>query len=203
MRTGKGLMVNKAGKVFAYGLWNANSFYSGKRDGSGWAHGEGKSASGNGEYYFGNFVHGRKEGAGTEVLASGERYVGGFRDGKCEGDGTLIDDEGQLLAEGIWKQDILYAGDRDAKGRPHGRGSGVRIGWRKREMYEGEFEHGKMKGRGLLTLICRGMVCEGNWDDERTGIVTITYRNGDKYSGPFVEGLREGPVETCLGGAQS
>lgn len=57
--------------------------------------------------YHGELIDGKKEGKGKLVLQDGRTYIGNFENDRINGYGELSDQNGNIVAKGIWKDDIL------------------------------------------------------------------------------------------------
>ena len=84
----------------------------------------------NGNRYEGEKRDTLRHGRGKYIYNDGSYYFGDWVKGKMEGQGQLIDAEGNLIFEGLWKDDHY-----EGKGRLMGMGED----WIK---YEGEFRGG-------------------------------------------------------------
>ena len=152
--------------------------------------------SGNYKKYEGNWKDGKFHGKGVlEYYLKGGRYEGEFENGECHGKGIYSEEKGFLKKhplKGIWVEgkyqsklkkflnvasslyEVEYTGEKDSKGRPHGKGI--------RKFYDGTvedgtFNHGVPDGYVVITKN-GNKVCEGNfvngcvhgrakkWDDE-------------------------------------
>ena len=67
--------------------------------------GKGKLMLKNGDIYEGNFINGTIHGQGCHINSEGEKYVGEFKKGKKDGKGKLIDIKGNIIQEGLWRED--------------------------------------------------------------------------------------------------
>ena len=70
-------------------------------------HGRGTSTLADGERYIGEFRDGKRHGLGSFTTADGGRYVGHFRDDAFNGQGSIFSPTGQLLLNGIWRNNRL------------------------------------------------------------------------------------------------
>lgn len=90
----------------------------------------------------------------------------------------------------------VYAGDRDAQGRPHGRGVrrveqeslGMLLGWK----YEGEWADGKLSGEGKLKLNTGDSYSGSFLNGKCHGTGTWKYFDFNEYQGQWVDGLFSG-----------
>ena len=84
----------------------------------------------------------------------------------------------------------IYKGDKDKKGRPHGRGELVNVNGDK---YVGDFREGKPHGSGVWTFKKNGCQYRGQFFfSQYHGQGAETYENGSKYEGAFDGGMRHG-----------
>ena len=51
------------------------------------------------------FINGTIHGQGCHINSEGEKYVGEFKKGKKDGKGKLIDIKGNIIQEGLWRED--------------------------------------------------------------------------------------------------
>jgi len=79
-----------------------------------------------------------------------------------------------------------YWGERDAEGRPHGRGLEVDAhGGR----YEGQYTHGLRHGHGALHM-ATGARYAGEWREGRgVGVGVLTWAHGGRYRGQYADGF--------------
>ena len=70
-------------------------------------HGFGSHQSASGDSYEGQFVNGQLSGLGTYINKKGEKYVGQFADGFFNGFGTLYSANGEILKQGLFKDDVF------------------------------------------------------------------------------------------------
>lgn len=109
-------------------------------------------------------------GSKTIVYSGGIKYVGETLDGKPNGYGTYYLKDGTISYEGAVKN-----------GQPHGFGTKYFLD----ETYTGEFEDGKMHGKGKL-IESNGTSHEGYYvNDTFHGQGTMIYSNGDSFVGEF------------------
>jgi len=103
----KGNFVNgKANGVGVYYFRNGN-IYEGEMKNN-IITGNGTFKMKNGDVYIGYFINKMINGKGTFVKNNGEKYVGNFVGGMKNGEGKLFDVNGNIIAEGIWKNDEFY-----------------------------------------------------------------------------------------------
>ncbi|MFZ5967379.1 MAG: YceG family protein [Bacillota bacterium] len=67
-----------------------------------WLNGLGKITYSDGERYEGELVRYRREGLGTYYFSDGTKYIGEFKHDEFTGRGKLIDQQGNVTAEGEW-----------------------------------------------------------------------------------------------------
>ncbi|MFN4123145.1 MAG: MORN repeat-containing protein [Flavobacteriales bacterium] len=87
-------MATFENRGFYEGFWKGN-----KR------HGKGKYKWSNNDIFEGEFVNDKKEGFGIYFFASGEKYEGNWLNDLRDGYGKLTNQEGNVVADGQWKQD--------------------------------------------------------------------------------------------------
>jgi len=96
----------KNGKANGYG---SGSFSTGSIYVGTWKdnrkHGFGRYTWKDGSIYDGEYANDYRNGIGTYYFTSGEKYVGEWVNDKREGKGTLYDKNGDILLEGMWKND--------------------------------------------------------------------------------------------------
>ncbi|GHS94796.1 hypothetical protein AGMMS49949_08780 [Alphaproteobacteria bacterium] len=64
-----------------------------------------------------------------------------------QGKGIVTDGEGKVIFEGMWTNNIGYAGTTDADGKPHGRGDQIT---ETGDIYAGDWVNGKKEGYGEI-----------------------------------------------------
>eukprot|EP00164_Ancoracysta_twista_P004336 GFYU01005842.1.p1 GENE.GFYU01005842.1~~GFYU01005842.1.p1 ORF type:complete len:332 (-),score=81.78 GFYU01005842.1:292-1287(-) len=99
-------------------------------------HGHGQVFYSNGDMYYGEFSHGRKDGDGTYVWSNGTRYDGDWVAGKRHGKGVLTFMDGSL-AEGQFRDNKM-----------NGQGSYV---YKNGDSYTGPFKDNKKHGVAVYT----------------------------------------------------
>ncbi|HLP33975.1 MAG TPA: hypothetical protein VK202_10900 [Bacteroidia bacterium] len=87
--------------IFENGNRYEGNFSHNKRSGFG------KAINKNGDGYQGQWKNDRFNGKGTYTWKNGDRFEGYFKDAQRNGKGKLYDKQGELLKEGIWKDDEL------------------------------------------------------------------------------------------------
>ena len=149
-------------------------------------------------------------GKGTITFDNGDVYEGAVRNIEPEPDGVgkMTYNDGRIC-EGIWKNGrIVYEGELDENGKPHGRGK-----WMYPDgTYDGGWKHGLAEGEGTLKWTdadgeqyeykggwkddkyhgkgtykwADGRSYEGHWkDDKKNGHGVMTYANQDVYDGEW------------------
>ena len=101
---GQGIMYYPSGDTYIGGYKEA------KRNG----HGTYNFA--NGEKYEGKWNDGDYHGQGTYTFATGTKDVGEFRNGKLNGFAIRYDKNGNILKEGIWKDDEFQYAQKKSSG---------------------------------------------------------------------------------------
>ena len=98
----------KDGKADGYGVINYPSgaryeglFKNSQRNGLGTLY------ESNGEVYKGQFKNNKKHGRGEQIDLFEEKYLGYWIDNAKNGKGILFDENGKVLKQGIWENDIL------------------------------------------------------------------------------------------------
>lgn len=85
--------------------------------------------------------------------------------------------------------DSVYEGERDAKGKPEGKGT---LRFSEGTVYEGQWRGGKQDGYGTLRR-ASGEVYEGEYKNgQRTGRGKLRYPDGASYDGQWKQGAMEG-----------
>lgn len=106
----------KNGKANGFGAasFSTGNFYVGT-----WKnnrrHGTGRYLWKDGSIYDGEFQDDYRTGFGTYIFPTGEKYVGQWQNDKREGSGTLLDKEGNVLLDGLWKNDAFVHGSAVAR----------------------------------------------------------------------------------------
>ena len=95
MANGKGVALLKSGSRYE-GDWKNNE-----------RHGNGTFYWPDGQVYKGSYREDRREGQGTYYWPNGEKYIGAWENDQRNGEGTFYDNEGKVMANGIWKNDKL------------------------------------------------------------------------------------------------
>lgn len=159
------------------GVTYAGGEYVGERNSFNRFHGHGVYTYTNGVVFDGQWVDGRKQGEGKQTQGDGSVYTGQWMDNLQTGKGNMR-----------WTNGDQYEGDWSA-GRMHGRGVFVR---KNGERFEGSWNQGKRQGSGVLNKPDVGVIA-GQWDnDQLSGIATVTFANGDKFTGGVKNDMPQG-----------
>jgi hypothetical protein len=128
--------------------------------------------------YEGNWFAGFKQGPG-KLTGPEYEYEGSFRGDQPEGHGVKKYKSGNIY-DGWWKAGLKEGG---------GTMTWPRMDW----VYSGEWQNGKISGKGTWHSETRGVTYYGdNWkDDQVNGTGTARYSRGDIYKGRFVKGMKE------------
>ena len=122
------------------------------------------------------------EHTGKETIdyQNGYVYEGNVKDGVPHGVGMMTCEDGRVCY-GIWEDGkIIYEGELNGEGKPHGRGTEV---YSKRNVYEGGFKGGKRHGKGTYKWP-NGAVYKGEYKGgKRNGMGTYKWPNGSVYDG--------------------
>jgi len=110
-------------------------------------HGKGNYHWQDGRAYSGDYFNDLRHGEGTFRYPNGDIYHGGFVKGQRSGFGRF--DFAAGFYEGMWLES-----------KYHGHGKLV---WGEGLMYEGEFQHGLMHGRGVKTDVAGNVLQDGEW----------------------------------------
>ena len=126
--------------------------------------GQGTLTFPDGNKYVGEFKDGLRNGKGTSTFASGEMYVGEFKDDKYNGEGTLYSLNGSIINQGIWADNTFV------------RSATVQQATTPNTELEKRSNFPTCPASGYFHL------CFG----------TVTYPYGNKYSGEWKDGKRNG-----------
>ena len=96
--------------TFADGEQYVGEHKDGKRNGYG------TSTYVSGNKYVGEYKNGKRNGQGTFTFANGAKDVGEFRNGKLNGFAIRFDKNGNILKEGIWKDDEFQYVQKQSSG---------------------------------------------------------------------------------------
>jgi putative phage-type endonuclease len=157
-------------------------------------HGMGSLKLLSGECYEGDWIFGRKSGYGKIRFINGDIYYGQWLDNKMHGKGVYYYVCGDIY-KGTFNNNL-----KSGHGSFH---SDLYI-------YQGDYENGKRKGRGSLTVlrdsvlssnmllvrVLKGDIYEGEWlENIMHGYGVMHYSDGSIYKGEFKSGLRCGKGE--------
>ena len=180
-------------------------FYRGELDLEGKFNGYGELYLKNGKKYEGKFTDGKLNDYGRLIDLFGIKcYEGKFKDNQLlDGKGKIVEigeDGSKTVYEGDIKnmkkegngiekkKDYTYMGQfsDDLK---HGKGKNI---FNDGEIYEGDFNKGKMTGTGTYQFKDKSQYTGEFLDGKMHGKGIITYPNGTKFDGNFVDNFREG-----------
>ena len=180
-------------------------FYRGELDLDGKFNGYGELYLKNGKKYEGKFTDGKLNDYGRLIDLFGIKcYEGKFKDNQLlDGKGKIVEigeDGSKTVYEGDIKnmkkegngiekkKDYTYMGQfsDDLK---HGKGKNI---FNDGEIYEGDFNKGKMTGTGTYQFKDKSQYTGEFLDGKMHGKGIITYPNGTKFDGNFVDNSREG-----------
>ncbi len=134
----------------------------------------------NGNTYSGEFLAGKPNGAGTLNYLNGDVYDGAFADGQSAGKGRLRYRDGRVY-EGMF-----------ANGHPNGKG---KLTYFDGTVKRGQFKNGEVQGFGSITypdkMTYTGPIENGEPHGDEG---TLTFRNGETYTGPFFRGCYQTSV---------
>lgn len=112
-KTTKGKSLHYIGEVedgmangFGIAILETGSRYEGEWKNN-MRHGNGEFYWDDGESYKGNYVNDLREGYGVYIFDNGQKYVGQWKKDMRDGVGKFYDEEGKLIAEGVWEKDEL------------------------------------------------------------------------------------------------
>jgi len=101
MANGYGIAILETGSRYV-GEWKDNM-----------RHGNGEFTWNDGESYKGNYVNDLREGYGVYIFDDGQRYVGQWKKDMRDGLGKFYNENGKLVAEGLWEKDELVEENAD------------------------------------------------------------------------------------------
>lgn len=172
-RHGKGIMTYASGAIYE------GEFKDGKISGSG------RLTHANGEEYTGDFKDGKRSGYGVHKWMSGAIYKGHWLNDERSGKGTEKFSNGDKY-KGHWLNDL-----RNGEGAHTFSNGNVFKGiFKNDEPTRGEFKN--VDGSGYKGTFKNGLY---------NGHGTMTLSNGTKYTGNWVDGIKDGSFELNLPGA--
>ncbi len=111
-----GQVKNGMANGFGVALLNTGSRYNGE-----WSdnqrHGQGSFYWPDGEYYVGSYQNDKRNGHGTYYWPNGEKYTGDWKDDKRNGEGIFYGKDGNIVTQGVWKNDKLVNENQGKKSR--------------------------------------------------------------------------------------
>ena len=186
---------------------------------NGQMNGQGTMIFHNGDSYIGNFKDGQMNEQGTMTFQNGNNYTGNFKDGQMNGQGVLIENGISFQGDFVNGQKA-YSGNLDINGRHDGNGrlvfqnGDVYEGEFKKNQIDGQgtviFQNGDVytglvKNGTVNSLLQKSSMIFGklpglldkvldinNVNNVINGIGVMNYNNGNKYTGNFVNGKRDG-----------
>ena len=166
--------------------------------------GQGKINYENKEFYIGKWEDYKKQGKGVLYRQKNKiKYIGEFFEDQYDGNGKLIEENGDYYIGqfiGGYKfgegkefnknNELIYEGSF-AYGKYEGSGKKI-INKDKNWYFYGQFEDGKMKGKGQI-FIKNKIIFEGEFDNNQmVGNGKYFYLNGQYYIGQLKDYKREG-----------
>ena len=94
--------------------WFDNATYSGNFSGF-FIAGKGTYTWPGGKRYEGSFKDNERHGKGSMIEADGSKWSGKWKNNKKNGKGKAFDAQGNLIKEGIWKDDIFIGAKKKKK----------------------------------------------------------------------------------------
>ncbi|MEM9857851.1 MAG: hypothetical protein AAF843_10860 [Bacteroidota bacterium] len=98
---GRGMGLFKTGSRYE-GHWKNNE-----------RSGEGTFYWPDGQYYIGSYVRDRREGKGTYYWPNGDRFEGDWENDQRNGRGTFYNEDGKVVARGLWVNDELIKEEKN------------------------------------------------------------------------------------------
>jgi hypothetical protein len=143
--------------------------------------GQGKMDFANGDKYDGDHDADKANGHGKMAYANGDHYEGDWEDGHNHGHGTMVYANGDI-----------YTGEFEISARVDGPGSSFLS--ESGDDFAGYFVMEKRHGHGVQKFD-DGEFYDGEWvDDKMEGMGTLTYVNGNCFTGMYKAGKRaDGP----------
>ena len=164
-RNGYGIRLFNDGTKFE-GEWEKNDFT-----------GYGRIIKSNGDLYEGNFIKGKIYGYGIKKKLNCYFYKGYFLNGMKDGFG--IEENEDFIYKGEFIQNIR-------------KGKGEIFFKKNKEIYEGEFDEGKINGIGIYTFK-NGDIYQGQFKNGKmNGKGVFKWKSGEEYYGEYVNGIKEG-----------
>ena len=164
-RNGYGIRLFNDGTKYE-GEWEKNDFT-----------GYGRIIKSNGDLYEGNFNKGKICGFGIVKKLNGYVYKGEFINGMKNGYG--IEENENYEYKGEFIKDI-----RNGKGKLYLK--------KNKEIYEGEFNQGKINGIGIF-YYKNGDIYEGQFKNGKmNGKGLFKWKSGEEYYGDYINGIKEG-----------
>ena len=148
----------------------------------------------------GYWKDGQLDGRGRRIYDSGGYYIGELEGGNYNGEGTMYNCNGNKNYEGGWKDDkyngqgtkYRYNGDKEYEGgweNGEYNGQGTRY-YKDGDRYEGGWKNGGKHGQG--TYYRNGDKYTGIWVNSFDGQGEINYKDGTKYKGQWDDYKRHG-----------
>ncbi len=186
VRHGIGEMKYSDGRIYV-GKWEENIRINGKFI---WQ---------SGQIYEGIWQNDNVTGKGKMIYPSGFYYIGFFVDCKKDGHGIMYNKQGEIVAEGNWKQNEFtstviertitfdegsYTGFLKADiYLPHGRGV---LSYSNGSSYYGNWNEGKKSGKGIM-IYANKDTYDGEWkDNQRNGKGALLKASGDILEGNWL-----------------
>ena len=140
--------------------------------------GYGRSSTGEGLFYEGYFVDGKKEGYGVEVQPNSDCYFGEFHKDKKDGIGLY------LFAKGGYYYGFFRSNEKSDMGVVYSKIS--------HSFYFGEFQNDKKNGRGMEVYKDHSVYNGFYENNKRSGVGIMEYSNKSTYMGDWKHGQRSG-----------
>eukprot|EP00752_Nemacystus_decipiens_P014594 g12996.t1 len=134
------------------------------------------------DWYEGQWKDGNHHGQGEYHFDNGDIYVGSWVEHRMEGRGTMVYGDGGGEYEGEFRGDAR-----------HGQGTRRSPSYTYEGAWAGDLQHGFGKLSSEDEGVYEGFFRQGTWKDGHlSGHATIRYKSGDRYTGGFEKGLRNG-----------
>lgn len=88
--------------------WLDGTSYSGGLNGA-FVSGRGTYTWANGSRYEGSFRKGKRHGKGSLILPNGQKWSGKWKENKKNGKGKVFDNDGNVVQQGVWENDLLVS----------------------------------------------------------------------------------------------